>query len=47
MVHADFIRVLVVIWLIAALIWLVGGVAGIAPGFEHLIVAFLAIALLR
>jgi hypothetical protein len=27
MVHADFIRVLVVIWLIAALLWLVGGVA--------------------
>jgi hypothetical protein len=47
MVHADFIRVLVVIWLVAALLWLVGGVAGLSPSFEHLIVAFLAIALLR
>jgi hypothetical protein len=47
MVHADLIRILVVIWLVAALIWLVGGVAAIAPGFEHLIVGALAIWLLR
>jgi hypothetical protein len=47
MVHADFIRVLVVIWLIAVLLWLVGGVAGLSPGFEHLIVGALAIWLLR
>jgi hypothetical protein len=47
MVHADLIRVLVVAWLALALIWLVGGVGGLAPGFEHLIVGALAIWLLR
>jgi hypothetical protein len=47
MVHADLIRVLVVAWLALALIWLVGGVGGFAPGFEHLIVGALAIWLLR
>jgi hypothetical protein len=47
MVHADLIRILSVIWLIAALLWLVGGVAGLSPSFEHLIVGALAIWLLR
>jgi hypothetical protein len=47
MVRADVIRILVVIWLVLALIWLVGGVAGLSPGFEHLIVGALAIWLLR
>jgi hypothetical protein len=40
MVHADLIRIL-------SVIWLVGGVAGLSPGFEHLIVGALAIWLLR
>lgn len=39
--------VLIVLWLILALVWFVGGVAGLAVGFEHLIIAFLAITLLR
>lgn len=39
--------VLVVIWCIAALIWLIGGIAGLAPTFEQLVIAFLAITLLR
>jgi hypothetical protein len=47
MVNADVIRVLVVLWIVLALIWLVGGVGGVAPGFEHLIVGALAIWLLR
>jgi hypothetical protein len=47
MVHADLIKILIVLWLVLALIWLVGGVGGVAPGFEHLIVGALAIWLLR
>jgi hypothetical protein len=47
MVRADIIRILAVVWLILALVWLIGGVGGIAIGFEHLIVFFLAITLLR
>jgi hypothetical protein len=47
MVNADLIRILIVLWLVLALIWLVGGVAGLSPGFEHLIIGALAIWLLR
>jgi hypothetical protein len=47
MVRAGLIRILVVLWLVLALIWLVGGVAGLSPGFEHLIIGALAIWLLR
>lgn len=47
MTRANLNMVLIVIWCLAALIWLVGGVAGIAITFEHLVIAFLAITLLR
>lgn len=47
MTRANLNLVLLVLWCIAALIWAFGVAIGIPITFEHLVIAFLAITLLR
>lgn len=39
--------ILVVLWIILALFWLLGGVGGLSPSIEHLFVFFMGIVLVR